>query len=171
MKLYRLFLFLIFAGTLHHAYCSELTTYEPEFKHSQSNNVFFIRAYANNGSIEEPEFLGTIMYEFNDDNTAEITRLNVNRKHRYKRIGTQLMLKAIEHIKLNKTPRVYWESDDNSIQFYKRFGAKCSTEDSTTSLEFIFERDGNPEENLKKYYANKKITSHHTTDVTHATLL
>ncbi len=108
-------------------------------------------------STKDNRQFGSITCEFNiKKSRAEIISLDVIDSYQRKGIGTKLMLLALQNIKDKNIKKVYWISDFKAILFYKRFWGKHSTASNKgIEFEYVFERDGDPEENLKQYHAKE----------------
>lgn len=101
--------------------------------------------------------IGDLLYysELND-NSCVLVGLKVLEEEQKKGIGSQLFLMLLHEANAEGRSEVRWNAYEKAVPFYQRFGAKIFPRSSDlVHMEFNFERDGNPEENLKKYYANK----------------
>lgn len=96
---------------------------------------------------------------------GNINTLEIEIEQQKKGIGSKLFLMALHDAKKKEISAIEWISTKNALPFYERFGSKkvdssysiIGAELYFPDMEFVFKRDGDPEENLKNYYANKAI--------------
>ena len=89
-----------------------------------------------------------------------IIHLGVEKPYRKKGLGTQLCIRALSMIKRAGYQKAEWRAT-NSIPFYLRMGAKLKqlpdpvlilgTVEYNATMEFDFERDGDPRINAQKF--------------------
>lgn len=111
-----------------------------------TTNSFCIHAYV------DGKIAGSISRKEN-----QITHLDVNPTFRNKLIGSTLVIKCLDHIKKDHT-HAYWLAF-NSVSFFERFGARSRIpvpfDTNSAYMEFVFAKDGNPEENLLRHVFRK----------------
>lgn len=97
----------------------------------------------------------------------EIEEIHVKRSLRGKGIGSQLMIRALKKIKQSGYEHAYWDATPlgetgTCLPFYIKLGAKFrelpersleALQRHHAEMEFCFDRDGDPEINLKRFNA------------------
>ncbi len=141
--------------------CAISTTYCAESVHFETSKLdyradYAIKAFASNdttsfayclASTAEPfdawlpdfreEYLGQILYNTTLRNKqAKIYKLEIEKPHQRKGLGTELFLQALDNMQTEKVERIRWQSTWNALPFYKRFGVRRAPED-TLSMEFV----------------------------------
>lgn len=132
---------LIFITALTHAMEQDGISFIKKNRHTASRDA--VLAIKNNRQI------GCILYD-----KDEIFWMRVDQEFQGMGIGSKLFIQC-----LNEISKYYdhakWNAE-KSIDFYKRFGAKINDYgyvpgvSTDAFMEFVFSRDGDPEENLKQ---------------------
>lgn len=106
--------------------------------------------YAINAYLHDIK-IGFIHYNATDEE-GFIDALNVETVLQNKGIGTTLFLQSMAHLKTLGCSTVRW-SALNSVNFYKRFGARIngSAQSNSAFMIFEFDKDGNPKKNYLEY--------------------
>lgn len=95
----------------------------------------------------------------------EIELIRVKSRLRGKGIGSKLMIRALKQIKASGHKKAYWDATPlgmtgNCLPFYIKLGAKFTELPRRSAetlhrhyagMELVFERDGDPEQNLKRF--------------------
>lgn len=106
--------------------------------------------------------IGYIVYTLYEK-TGVLDILDITAEQQKKGIGSKLFLMVMDEAKNKQIRSISWLSKKNASTFYQRFGAKIVNYDDLlvnkshyhVDMEFVFDRDGDPKENLKQYYLNK----------------
>ena len=155
MYIKKIVLFIV-ATVSHYTYSAEVVKkINPTYTLVMHDTSFTIQASTPNTDKKQRYLvIGIISCEVHKKRLAEITLLEVNEKYLGQKVGTNLVIDALQHIRNSGITTVRWVSTIEAMPFYDRIGAKRVNK-PRANFEYIFDRDGDPEENLKKYYATK----------------
>lgn len=111
------------------------------------------------------QLVGSITFTSEPNKIGVIFQLRVAKSLQNRGIGSQLMIRCLRKSYANKTPQIVWLATNESISFYSHLGAQIMalaaneqemfnpTHDQT--MYYNFDKMGDPEKHLKKYYSLK----------------
>ena len=107
----------------------------------------------NDTTFKDKNYLGKIIYSQMETapsapKKSYIDILEVGSDHQNKGIGSELFIRSLEDMQSRNITIVRWYAVNDSVSFYKKFGARsrCVSiyDPSDADMEFDFTRDGNP---------------------------